>query len=613
MTDFVVRSLWPDGDVEWFETDNATEARAWAEDARRESGCRAAVYGVLTREIPEHEWERRDAAGVRGMELASQRSSGGPVGIYAGRGAGMPYCQPRRGMGRRAGKETCPPVRYCDQPCDSLWGGPRNSPTRREEAVVRGGMVRVMPGARALFLLLCCLALSACGTRREGVADLEIYPQIAALYVAPGEAGKAPLLSSDEQDALFQRFVNRFFTPWQMRAASLPVDEAFWGTRTFGTRKGYGENLQPWSLARWEALVAKQMAASYPSMARRAIVTRNADFRVMPTDKPFFYSPGQAGEGYPFDYMQNSAVWQGTPVLVTHGSADGAWLFAEAGHVAGWLPADSVGWVDDAFAAAYRTGTYVAVVRDGVTLYAPPVSTGKLPAGSPGVFAGTAHIGAVFPVAEARDAGQAMEESGWDVFLPARAVTGEAVLVRTTLSGETARRMPLPLSQAMVARIADQMMGQPYGWGGLLANRDCSAAMRDMFTPFGVWLPRNSSQQGMRGGTLIPLEGETTSEKRNSILQRGVPFYSFIWFTGHIGLYLGPDPISGEPLLLHSVWGARTNWRGEEGRAVVGRMAITTLRMAEERADVQADWFYRRIKGLTLLPYAPASGSGRTP
>ena len=57
------------------------------------------------------------------------------------------------------------------------------------------------------------------------------------------------------------------------------------------------------------------------------------------------YDPAKAGEGFPFDYFQNSALWPGTPLLITHASRDGAWLFAEAGMVAGWVPAQDVAFV----------------------------------------------------------------------------------------------------------------------------------------------------------------------------------------------------------------------------------------------------------------------------
>lgn len=473
--------------------------------------------------------------------------------------------------------------------------------------------------------MLFCLLLAACGTHREGIADLDTYPQNATLYLA-GNA-RQPLVKAVVQQAQYTRYVDHLFSPWQSNAATVGADSAFWGVATFGSRKGFGENLQPWSLARWKALVARQMQAGYPSMARRAIATRNTSFRVMPTDKPFFYDPAKAGEGYPFDYMQNSAVWIGTPLLVTHVSSDGAWFFAEAGITYGWLPADAFGWADEAFCKAYRTAQFVSIAHDGVPLRS-----------SSGDYVGTAHIGTVLPVSNQRtglvigmnaavevavsakkSTGQPVkapaEQSGITpaaagdvhVLVPARTVAGNAVAVSVALSETVAPVMPQPLTAEAVVRYANGMVGQPYGWGGLLENRDCSAAMRDIFAAFGIWLPRNSSQQGQKVGTLVALDGKSPAEKRAIILEKGVPFYSLIWFKGHIGLYLGPDAKSGEPLLLHNVWGARTEWDGVEGRAIVGRMAITSLRFGEERDDVKKDWFYNRIKGLVLLPSGAAT------
>jgi hypothetical protein len=127
--------------------------------------------------------------------------------------------------------------------------------------------------------------------------------------------------------------------------------------------------------------------------------------------------------------------------------------------------------------------------------------------------------------------------------------------------------------------------------------------MRDLFTPFGVWLPRNSAEQAKNGGTFHDLASLGNAEKRDRLLRQGVPFYTLIWFKGHIGLYLGADPVSGELLLLHNLWGIRTtSWSGREGRALVGRLAITTLRPGEERPDVENGRFYQRILGMTILP-----------
>ncbi len=432
-------------------------------------------------------------------------------------------------------------------------------------------------------LLLLAVLLAGCAAQPQGIADLRNLEQAAAAWLPA--AADAPLADATVQAGLDRSYDERFFRPWSLKAATLPAGEAFWGIASYGGRQGYGENLQPLDRARWQALVASLQADRYPSLARPAITVRNTACRVFPTQRPFFLDPSRPGEGFPFDYFQNSGLWAGTPLLVTHASADGGWSFVEAGHVAGWVSADAIAWVGEEFAAAYRTGRYAALLDDNLTLR-----------DEAGGFLVQSHLGALFPVA-----GEGPD--GLLLLVPARGAAGEAVLRSARVPAGLAALKPLPLSPRLIATLADRMLGQPYGWGGLFENRDCSATLRDLFTPFGVWLPRNSAEQARRGGSFRDLATLTVEEKRATLLAAGVPFYTLISFKGHIGLYLGPDPRSGEPLLLHNFWGVRTrDWRGREGREVVGRLAITTLRPGEERRDVVTDRFYSRVLGMTILP-----------
>jgi len=260
-------------------------------------------------------------------------------------------------------------------------------------------------------------------------------------------------------------------------------------------------------------------------------------------------------------------------------------LFAETGFVAGWLPTDDVAWVDEAFRAAYQSGSYAALLRDDVTLR-----------DAAGDFLTQTHLGAIFPVV-------ALDEAGLQLLVPVRDADGVALVRSARVAPALAALKPLPLQPGRISQLANRMLGQLYGWGGLYENRDCSATLRDLFTPFGIWLPRNSADQAKSGGSFQDLAKLTKTEKRDRLLQQGVPFYTLIWLKGHIGLYLGPDPASGEPLLLHNMWGVRTTDRnGREGRAVVGRLAITSLRPGEERPDVESGRFYDRILGMTVLP-----------
>jgi hypothetical protein len=126
--------------------------------------------------------------------------------------------------------------------------------------------------------------------------------------------------------------------------------------------------------------------------------------------------------------------------------------------------------------------------------------------------------------------------------------------------------------------------------------------VRDLFTPFGIWLGRNSSEQGQKGGAFYDLRDKTVAEKEQEILAKGIPFVTLIWLKGHIGLYLGVAPGSTEPLLLHNIWGIRTADNEEKaGREIIGRLVITSLRPGEERPDVRKDDFYSRVQGLAIL------------
>ena len=390
------------------------------------------------------------------------------------------------------------------------------------------------------------------------------------------------LLTAAEQATLHEQALTRFFTPWDLKKASLPTEEAFWGVAAYGSKQGYAENLQPYPRDRWERLVALQDMEAYPSMAAPAIITRNTSQRVLPSQRPFFLDPSLPGEGFPFDYFQNSALWLGTPVLVTHRTLDGVWLFVESALASGWVRSEDVALADENFRQSYRSRSMVAVTTDDT------------PLAQAGTHLGQAHIGAVFPLHSRR-------RDELTVMVPLRDADGRARTGLATLGPGRGAPMPLPLTARAMAGLAEAMDGQLYGWGGMFENRDCSAAMRDLFLPFGVWLPRNSSQQARQGGTMIDLAGMSAEDKLRVIRARGVPFASLIWMPGHIGLYLGSSH-QGEPLLLHSIWGVRTTQPdGREGRAVIGRLVISTLRPGEERDDVKSDSFLNRIRGLTII------------
>jgi cell wall-associated NlpC family hydrolase len=415
------------------------------------------------------------------------------------------------------------------------------------------------------------------------VADLNRYEQRVSAYAH----GEEPLLSAGEQHDFDEIFNRKFFAPWRLKKASLSAETAFWGIKHYECKEGFAENLLPLRREEWQRLIALHQLDTYPSLARPAITVRNTSLRLFPTERPFFLNPRQAGEGFPFDYFQSSALAVGNPVFATHHSSDGAWIFVESNFAFGWVQSDAIAWVTPPLQHRYENGQYAAILHDDTTLRS-----------AKGNFLTQADLGAIFPVATSKS-------PAFSLYIPVRDADGNTELRTAVVTSEQAALKPLALTPAAIARLSDPLMGQSYGWGGLFGNRDCSSNMRDLFTPFGIWLGRNSSEQGQRGGAFYDLRDKTVTEKEQEILAKGIPFVSLIWLKGHIGLYLGPAPASGEPLLLHNIWGVRTVDKEEKaGREIIGRLVITSLRPGEERPDVRKDDFYSRVQGMAILTEA---------
>jgi hypothetical protein len=138
-----------------------------------------------------------------------------------------------------------------------------------------------------------------------------------------------------------------------------------------------------------------------------------------------------------------------------------------------------------------------------------------------------------------------------------------------------------------------------YGWGGMYGQRDCSSMLRDMYAPFGIWLPRNSSQQA-KVGKIINLENLTDDEKIAIIKNQAVPFQTLLYKEGHIVLYVGT--FENEIVVFHNTWGIKTKKDDIEGRVVVGKTVFSTLRLGEDVQDYDKEGeILTNLKSMNIL------------
>lgn len=457
-----------------------------------------------------------------------------------------------------------------------------------------------------LMLLLLACAPTACtappynyGTPDEELSeDLKYLPQDLNAYLGDPKYADQPLLSERVQAEAAGRARDRFFAPWELKAGQVKLKDAMWGMYALKPERGFAENLRPYPKERWEELKKNCTPETYPNASIRAVTVRQANQRLMPTASPYFFDPAKAGQGYPFDYLQNSSLPPGSPVLISHLSKDRQWALVESASAAGWVEIGSLARVDKAFMKFWRETPLAAITAEGAQLAATGRERGPDEPLAP--LAVPVFIGTLLPH-------KANADGTLTVYFPERNPDGSARISAGPLAPEQAAPWPLSPSRRNIAALGNKMLSKPYGWGGYGGNRDCSALMRDLFLPFGLWLPRNSAAQANLGQK-TDLSALAPQAREKAILEKGHPFLSLIAMPGHIGLYLGE--YEGRPVMFHALWRIRTVQRSLFGwnldrDSVVGKAVITTLTPGAERKDIASpNSLLDRIKSINYIPRA---------
>ena len=403
-------------------------------------------------------------------------------------------------------------------------------------------------------------------------------PQDHMFYLQKSLAGQE-LVSPADQQRLDEKFNQSFFAPWHRGEGRPEKEEALARVKRYRENLGYGENRKEHTKEWIERLASNADLETFPNTGFRAITTANTNLRELPTHKPYFSIPSR--EGYPFDLLQYSAMAVNTPIFVSHLSQDKAWALAFSHYGTGWVPAADIASVGQDLVSTWENGALIAVVQDDVPIY-----------DQEGMFRFPASLGWLFPKTG---------ESGdrYEILIAVADENRKGVMKKATLAKKQAILKPLKLTSTNLARLANELLHKPYGWGGLYGNRDCSATLKDLFAPFGIWLPRDSKDQAAQE-TSVPLKNLSPKEKEKVILRDGIPFLTLIWMKGHIMLYIGN--YRGKAVVFHNVWAVRPN-DPRKGRKIIGQSVISTLYLGMEPAAgdrFDAD-LLNRVEGMTFL------------
>lgn len=421
------------------------------------------------------------------------------------------------------------------------------------------------------FLLI--LGFSACADKvipSHQVKDLQTLPQDALFYLPADLESKR----NDKALAKLQKdYLQKHFSPWHQKP-NPKKNEVFWilpslqnlatnESKPKSKNKSYGEDLQQISPQIAQNLIDSMNLSSYPNQNQKAIITTTTAVRAVPTNKPLFNKIN----GYPFDRWQNSLIFANTPVLITHTSKDKQWVHIQSSFVYGWVESTHLATLTSKQIKEIESYTqYISPKLDKIPLY-----------NSHHHFISQARVGQIFPIYGT----QLKQSVGIAVYV--RLPSGEAKREQVYLPNEMIKPFPQIADSKAIAEIINTMIGDKYGWGGFLESRDCSAFVRDIFTNFGIHLPRNSKAQVYYGKNQIDLSTFNRKEKEAYIIANATPYQTILWLQGHIMLYIGE--YEGRAIVAHSAWSATTGKRYEN---MLGGVVITSLYVGEEHNSLFA-------------------------
>tara|TARA_A100001015_G_C15042166_1_gene740475 strand:+ start:3830 stop:5164 length:1335 start_codon:yes stop_codon:yes gene_type:complete len=352
--------------------------------------------------------------------------------------------------------------------------------------------------------------------------------QFLAIYFAPW---RLPLDTKVYTASPLRHTQHNIQKEWQSDIDALAIDKVTY----------YGANLQPYTQQALATIIQK--ARQYKPMSENAIVVQPTYLRLLPFSLPLYHSNKIAGQGYPFDDIQYSSLWIGQPVRIIGQTQDQAWDFVVLSGQIGWVKSLDMARVSQQFEKQYIHSPFVAITHDDEVAQK--------------------RIGMILPVIN------------HIVEMPARDPRSTfAELVVAHVKKKDYVRFPIPMTGENMMMLMQQMIGEPYSWGGLNYYRDCSATVQSLYAAFGLWLPRNSAVQTI-ARPKVDLSALADQDKIIFIEKKAKPLMTLLSMPGHITIYLGRQ--HGRLYVLHDSWGMKTeDMLGHLGRAVIGKVVVSS-------------------------------------
>jgi hypothetical protein len=337
----------------------------------------------------------------------------------------------------------------------------------------------------------------------------------------------------------------------------------------FYRNKGVSRELATYNLLNYEIYLAKETIVNmikavadkffqhipdenyynFDSLAEKneisyAIVTEKSDIKTIPIDLCAFCDKNM-------DEMQITTVRFGEPLIVLHRTVDNGWSFVRTyNNVMGWLESKNIAIADrDEFTNYINMNDFLIVISKNELI-------------------GNSYLDMGTKLALKNE-----KKESYIIKFPIRDRKNGLIHYRDVeiKKNPGLHRGYLTYSEKNIVEQAMKYHGTLYAWGSANNGIDCSGLVMNVYSVFGLRLPRNSQEQqalaknleffsgsdsGSGSGSRSMYFGKGQTMKVNRALD-SAKIGSILFFPGHAMLYLGK--VANRHYVIHSIFACKKN------------------------------------------------------
>ncbi len=285
------------------------------------------------------------------------------------------------------------------------------------------------------------------------------------------------------------------------------------------------------------------------------IVVKRGKLKSFPTSDRVFKEP----KDYELDRFMESAVYVGEPCVIYSISRDGKWFFCKTFNCSGWINSEYIALGDKEEIEEFsRSKDFIVVTGRKIMLGYNPFSEA--------LSEESLDMGVRLPIEadwERNDNIYDMyTEGNYIVKYPVRDRSGKLKLTHVLIPfNAEVKKGYLKCKRGNILKQAFKFQGERYGWGGEFEGRDCSSMIVDIFRTFGIYFPRNTSEQLKKSvGKSIYFDESTQKNDKLRVIE-GVKPGALIYLSGHVVMVIGK--YKEKTYVIHDVIGVHVEDEGE--------------------------------------------------